>query len=101
MTRQYSLLFIRLGKRALERALAFAISHPKLKSYIIAVLRKLKLYSSIRATFMCMIAVQSFETNANDEYCFPCADIANIQPRARQIYAELKSAIERSQKERS
>lgn len=92
--------FIRLGKGGVRRALAFVTTHPKLRCYIVAVLRKLKLYGSARATYMRLIAAKSFGTNAIEAYCFPCADIATSTPHARQIYAELKSAIERSPKER-
>lgn len=100
MTRQHALFFIRLGKAFLRRALAFITRHPKLKSYMVAILRKLKLYGSARATYMRLIAAKSFGTNASEAYCFPCADIANPPPHARQIYVELKSAIERIHKER-
>ena len=99
LTRQYA-FFISLGKGVLRRALAFVTSHPKLRSYIVVVLRKLKLYDSFRASYMRFIRAKSFGTNASEAYCFPCADIANLPIYARQIYAELKSAIDRSQKKR-
>lgn len=83
---------------ALRRGLSFINKHPKLQQYALAIIRKLGLYPLARAIFA-RATPASNQADKRSIYGFTPTDIAQLSPHARQIYADLKAAIERRQKE--
>jgi len=88
----------RFARVALSRGLSFINNHPKLQRYVLAIIRRLGLYPLARAIYARMIPA-SCRSDMRNPYGFIPTDIAHLPPRARQIYADLKAAIERRQKE--
>lgn len=82
---------------ALRGGLSFINTHPKLQRYFLAIIRMVGLHPLARAIYARMIPASS-QANKNTLYGFIPTDIAQLSPHARQIYADLKAAIERRQK---
>lgn len=82
---------------ALRRGLSFINNHPKLQRYVLAIIRKLGLYQHARAIYARMTPASS-QANKSSPYGYIPTDIAQLSPYARQIYADLKAAIERREK---
>ncbi len=94
----YKTLHSRFAKMALLRGLSFINNHPKLQRHVLAIIRILGLYPLARAVYARM-APASNQADKSNTHGFIPTDIAHLPPRARQIYADLKAAIERRQKE--
>lgn len=92
-------LFKRFVRAILRRGLAFIATRPKFRGYVLAITRRLGLYPLARAVYARLVAA-SYRSGMRDPYGFIPIDIAHLTPRARQIYADLKAAIERRQKEK-
>lgn len=89
--------FMTISKRVagaiLHRGLSFINKHPALQRYILLITRTLGLYPLARTIHA------RLTTSIRTPYGFTPKDIAHLSPRARQIYFDLKAAIERHQKE--
>lgn len=83
---------------ALRRGLSFLKNHPDLRRCILAIIRRLGLYP-LTCTIYARMAPASCRPDMRSPYGFIPTDIAHLPPRARHIYADLKAAIERRQKE--
>ena len=96
MTR-FQVLFRRVAKALLRRGLSFVNRHPQSRRYLLALINRLGLYGFARTLYARFRSDICFGGRRN---VLP-ADIADLTPRARQIHADLKAAIERRQKENS
>lgn len=94
----YLILPKRFVKALPRRGLSFIDNHPKLRRYVLAIIRRLGLYPIARAVYARMVAA-TYRSGTRNPYDFIPTDIAHLTPRARQNYADLKAAIERRQKD--
>jgi len=76
----------------------FVKDHPKLRLYVIAIVRKLGLDGVARSVYTRL----KFRVHNPAMYLnrFIPKDASDLSPRARQIYVDLKTAIELRQKEK-
>lgn len=86
-----------LTKRILRRGVAFIAAHPVLRQHTLTVVRKLGLHSVARKVYT-KLAAAIHNLNASSSQAITPTIIAHLTPRARQIHADLKAAIERRQK---
>jgi O-antigen chain-terminating methyltransferase len=89
------ILLKRLVNRIPRRVLSFINRRPKLRRYALAIINRLGVYSFARALY----ARVAYGTGIMGTQNFISTDIAHLTPRARQIYANLKAAIETHDKE--
>lgn len=81
----------------MRRAPSFIDRHPQTRRYLLALINRLGLHGIARTLyvrFRCRIGFAGRRSVVRE-------DIAHLTPRARQVYADLKVAIERRQKENS
>lgn len=91
-------LLKRFASVTLHRSRSFINKHPRLQRTILAIIRKLGLYSLARVVYTRM-AVTSGQSETIGPYGFIPTEFAHLPPRARQVYSDLKAAMERRQKE--
>lgn len=89
------MLLKRLVKALLRRVLSFINNHPKLRQYVLIIINRLGLYGMACTLY----ARTAYGEGMRGPHNFIPTDIAHLSPRARQIYADLKAAIDRRQKE--
>ena len=89
--------FKRFVKAALWMGLNFVKGHPKLRLYFTAVIRKLGLNGVARSVYT-RLTMGAYSQVMNFNYFVP-RDVGHLPPRARQIYLDLKKAIEHLQQE--
>lgn len=86
------------ARGALRRGQAFLKHHPRLQRYVLEIIRRLGLYSLMRDIYV-RATHDSSRSNTGNPHGFIPTDIAHLSPRARQIYSDLKAAVERHRKE--
>lgn len=84
---------------SLRRVRSFINSHSNLQRYALAVVRKLGLQPLVRALYAKLASADSSRPEMKRPYGFIPTDISHLSPSARQIYFNLKEAIEHQQKE--
>lgn len=84
----------KIGKPVAKRSMAFVNSRPKLRQYIIGLCHRLGFYEKIRRLHR-RLHGQSQVTPFEAHFANP-QSFADLSPRARQFYADLKAAIERN-----
>ena len=90
-------LLKRFVKAGLQVGLNFVKNHPKIRLYVIAVVRKLRLDGIVRSVYMRLtVGAYSLAMGLKNHRT---KEMSHHTPRTRQIYADLKAAIERRQKE--
>ncbi len=87
-----------LTSAVLRRMKSFFNKHPILLQSVLTVIRKLGLLPLARRVFT-NFTLASIQADKSNPYGFIPTDIAQLSPHARQIYVDLKAAIERRQKE--
>jgi len=87
----------RFVKAGLRMGLNFVKCHPKLRLYVTAVVRKLGSNGVARFIYT-RLTIDAFSPVMNFNYFIP-KDVSHLSPRARQIYLDLKKAIEHLQQE--
>lgn len=88
----------RFVKAVARKAVIFISRHPLLKSGMLLVIRRVGLHAVVRTVYArLVVAASGADKSLGSPFPLECS---NLSPHARQIYAELKSAIKRSQKER-
>ena len=88
------ILLNRVVKSILRRGLSYVNSHPRLRQYAVALTQRLGLYSNARA-FYSRLKGAPYRSGKGR---LVGATSADITPRARQIYTDLKDAIEHRQR---
>jgi hypothetical protein len=90
-------LLKRFVKAALRMGLDFVKGHPKLRSYVTAVVRKLGLNGVARSVYT-RLKMGAYSQVMDFNYFIP-KDVSHLPPHARQIYLDLKKVIEHLQQE--
>lgn len=87
----------RIIKALLRRVLSFINSQPRLRRYVLAIINRLGLYD-----IACRLHARlSAALCRSGPYSFIPTDAADLGPHALHIYSDLKTAIERGQKEKA
>jgi hypothetical protein len=86
--------FVKMG---LRMGLDFVKGHPKLRLYVTAVVRKLGSNGFTRFIYT-RLTMGAYSPVINFNYFIP-KDVSHLPPRTRQIYLDLKKAIEHIQQE--
>ena len=89
--------FKRFVKAALRLGFTFVKDHPKLRSYVTAVFRKLRLSGVARSVYT-RLTMGAYSPVMDFNYFIP-KDVSHLTPHARQTYLNLKKAIEHLQQE--
>lgn len=93
--KRFRILLNSPAKEILRRGLSFVNSHPRLRQHTLAIIQRLGLYTIARA-FYSRLKGAPYRSSMRGSYGSTPADLS---PRARQIYANLKAAIEHKQRE--
>lgn len=91
-------IFKRYAIALLRKGPAYITNHPQFKKYLLAIIRGIGLYPFVRA-FYTRVASPSSGSHTRNPYGFISTEIEYHSPRTRQIYYDLKAAIEHQQKE--
>lgn len=90
---EYKSVQLRVMKAVFRRGSAFLSKRPKLQRIILTVIRRLGLYPLLRGLYGQLAAASPAPTSE-----FVPTEIGHLSPSARQIYVDLKDAVERTQK---
>lgn len=88
-----------LAKAILSHALLFINHSPKLRNYVMVVINRFGLDNTVR-TFYVFLVNSSNQSNARKTLSFTPKDIRQLSPQARNVYANLDSAIKSHKSEK-
>ena len=86
-----------LAKKVLKQLLPFLLARPTLRTLATRLAHRLGIADRLKHFVRSCLVISPPINGTNDDYCIssnPITDFANLSPRARQIYIDLKLAIE-------
>ena len=97
--REYLMRSKHFAKAVLHRVRTFINTHPKLRCWALATITRLGLYDIARTSYAWLTAA-TYRSGVRGQHSFVAKDIAQLTPRARRIYADLKAVIEKNREVR-
>lgn len=94
------ILFKLFAKATLAHLLSFININPAFRRYVLVIVNHLGLHNTTRAFYVFMVNSAN-QSNARRVTSFVPKDIEQLSPQARNVYVNLKSAIQSQKKEKT
>ena len=87
------------AKAVLRHARTFINTHPNVRRCALATISRLGLYEVARTSYAWLSAA-TYRSGVRGQHNFIAKDIAQLTPRARRIYEDLKAAVDKNSETR-